>query len=150
MLHEQIKEQVKQAMLAKDPVRVTTLRSVVAACMNELVAKKRKPQEILSDEEVVEVIRRSVKQRKDSIDQFTKGGRPDLAEGEIAELQVLEAYLPTMMSLDEIRVVAQAKKLEMGEIDKSKMGQFMGAVMKDLKGKADGSDVKAVIEEMFQ
>lgn len=148
-LQNQIKDQMKEAMIAKDSVRVTTLRGIMASFINDLVAKKRKPTEELSDEEVTDIIRRGVKQRKDSIEQFRKGGREDLAEGEIAELAILEAYLPTQMTREEIKVVVDAKKTEMGVTDKSQMGQFMGAVMKELKGNADGGDVKAVIEESF-
>ena len=72
-----------------------------------------------------------------------------MAVGEEAELVVLEAYLPQLMAREDIEKVAVAKKAEMGDIDKSKMGMLMGAVMKELKGKADGADVKAVVEAMF-
>ena len=149
MLHQQIRDSIKEAMIAKDAVRLTVLRGLVTAFTNELVATKRTPQEVLSDEEVLNVIRRAVKQRKDSIDQFEKGGRPELAEDEKKELAILETYLPTMMSRDEIRKVVEAKKAEAGEVDKAKLGIFMGTVMKELKGKADGADVKAVIDEVF-
>jgi uncharacterized protein YqeY len=149
MLHQKIKDSIKEAMLAKDSVRLTVLRGLLSAFTNELVATKRTPQEMLSDEEVLNVIRRAVKQRKDSIDQFEKGGRPELAEDEKKELAILETYLPTLMSREEIKKVVEAKKAEMGTVDKTKLGVFMGAVMKDLKGKADGADVKAVIDEVF-
>lgn len=148
-MHQQIKDHIKEAMLAKDSVRLNTLRGLLAAFTNEVVAKKRKPDEMLSDEEAIEVIRRSVKQRKDSISQFRDGGREDLATDEEAELAVLEVYLPQMMNKDEIRKVAEQKKEEMGVTDKSNMGMFIGAVMKELKGKADGQDVKEVIEELL-
>ena len=149
MLHQQIRDSIKEAMLAKDSVRLTVLRGLLSAFTNELLATKRTPQEMLTDEECLNVIRRAVKQRKDSIDQFEKGGRPELAEDEKKELDILETYLPTMMSRDEIRKVVEAKKAEAGEVDKAKLGIFMGSVMKDLKGKADGADVKAVIDELF-
>lgn len=150
MLQQQIRDQVRESMLAKDTVRLGVLRGLLAAFTNELVAKKRKPTEELTDDEVLDVIRRGVKQRKDSIEQFTNGGRADLAESEKAELAVLETYLPTMMSLDEIKTVVDAKKAEMGVTDKSQLGQFMGAVMKELKGKADGMLVKKVIDELIK
>jgi len=149
-MHQQIKDQIKAAMLAKDTVRLGVLRGLLAAFTNELVATKRMPQDMLTDEEVIAVIRRQAKQRKDSIEQFVNGGRPELAEDEKAELAVLETFLPQMMSKDEIRKVVEAKKAEMGEVDKSKMGIFMGSIMKDLKGKAEGADVKEVIEESFK
>jgi len=149
MLHEEIKSSIKDAMRAKDEIRLRTFRGMVATFTNELVATKRTPQEMLSDEEALVVIRRMVKQRKDSIDQFEKGGRQDLVAEEKAELAILEVYLPQMMIREEIKKIAEAKKSEMGEVDKSKLGMFVGALMKDLKGKADGADVKAVVDEMF-
>lgn len=148
-LHQQIKEQIKEAMKAHEEVRLRTLRGLSAAFTNELVATKRPPQEELPDEEAINVIRRAVKQRKDSIEQFEKGGREDLAQGEKEELAVLEAYLPQMMSREEVMKVAQSKMEELGVTDKSKMGMFMGAVMKELKGKADGDVVKSVVEELL-
>lgn len=148
-LHQTIKDQIKEAMLAKDSVRLNTLRGVLSAFTNELVAKKRKPQEELTDEESIDVIRRGVKQRKDSIEQFRKGGREDLAQSEEAELKILETYLPQMMPKDTILSIAQKRKEEMGITDKSKLGMLMGAIMKELKGQADGQDVKEVVESLF-
>ncbi|MDP3962315.1 MAG: GatB/YqeY domain-containing protein, partial [bacterium] len=105
---------------------------------------------VLKDEDVIAIIKRSVKQRKDSIEQFEKGGRSDLADKEKAELKILEEFLPASMGRDEIRKVVQAKLESEGPLDKTKMGQFMGTIMKELKGKADGSDVKAVIDEVVK
>lgn len=148
-LQTDIKGQIKEAMLAKDALRLSVVRGLVAAFTNELVAKQRKPTEELSDEDVLAVIRRAVKQRKDSIEQFKAGGRQDLVDSEAAELVVLEKYLPQMMSRDEIKKVAEAKKVQLGITDKTKLGQFVGQLMKELKGRADGADVKAVAESLF-
>lgn len=148
-LHEEIKGQIKEAMMAKDTVKLTTIRGLVSAFTNELVATERKPQDFLTDEEVLAVIRRSVKQRKDSIEQFTNAGRADLAGGEQAELSILEKFLPQMMSREDIKKIVEAKKAEMGVIDKTKQGLLMKAVMTELKGKADGGDVKAVVDGLF-
>jgi len=148
-LQQDIKTKMKEAMLAKDPVRVTVLRGLMAAFTNELVAKGKKPQEEIADDDAMSVIKRSVKQRKDSIEQFGKGRRQDLVAGETAELSILETFMPAQMGRDEILKIAEVKKAEMGITDKSKMGIFMGAVMKELKGKADGKDVKEVIESLF-
>lgn len=148
-LHTQIKQEIKEAMLKKDALKLNVVRGISAAFTNELVAKGHKPQEEIGDEDALVVIKRLVKQRKDSIDQFKKGNREDLAAEEAAELGILETYLPATMSKDEIRKIAEAKKAEMNFTDKSKMGMFMGAVMKELKGKADGADVKEVIESLF-
>ena len=146
---EKIKEEMKNALKAKDSVRLTVMRGVLSAFTNELVATKRTPQDTLGDEEALTVITRLAKQRKDSISQFEAGGRADLAENEKKELAILEEFLPTLMSEDEIRAFAENKKSEMGIGDASQKGQFMGALMKDLKGKADGGDVKKVVDEMF-
>lgn len=147
-LHEKIKGEIKEAMLAKDTVRLSVVRNMVSAFTNELVATKKTPQDLLDDEGVLKVIKRLVNQRKDSMAQFIAGGRPELAESEAAELAILEKYLPAQMSREEIKKVAIAKKEELG-FDKSKAGQLTGAIMKELAGKADGGDVKAVVDELF-
>lgn len=149
-LQQTIKEQIKEAMKAKDSVRLGVVKGLVAGFTNELVNLKRTPQDELTDEEVLNVIRRAVKQRKDSIDQFTKGGRPELAESEQAELAILETYLPQMMPREDVMKIAQAKMLEAGTVDKSKAGMFMGTLMKELKGKADGDVVKSVVDELLK
>jgi uncharacterized protein YqeY len=149
-LHESIKSELKVALKAKDAVRLRTVRSMLTAFTNELVASNRTPQEILTDEEVLAVIKRLAKQRKESITQYESANRPELAEPEKAELEVLESYLPQMMSVEEIKPIVEAKRAELGIDDKSKMGMLVGAVMKELKGKADGADVKTVVEASFK
>lgn len=136
-------------MMAKDTVRLSVIRGMLAAFTNELVATGGMPQDILPDEGILKVIKRLSNQRKDSIQQFIDGGRPELADGEKAELAILESYLPTLMSQDAIRPIAEAKKAELGITDKAKAGQLTGAIMKDLAGKADGNDVKAVVDALF-
>ena len=152
MLQKQIKEELKDAMRAKEAVRLGVIKGLMSAFTNELVAKRRGPDGELTDDEVLDLIRRGVKQRKDAIDQFTKGGRPELAESEQAELVVLEKYLPTMMSQDEILPIVEAKMKERGVVagDKSGAGKLTGALMKDLKGKADGGDVKAIVDKLLE
>lgn len=148
-LHQTIKEQVKEAMRAKDKTRLSVVRGLLSAFTNELVATKRTPQEELSDEEALNVIRRGVKQRKDSIEQFEKGGRADLAESEKAELAVLEKYLPAQMPREKVAEIAKAKMVELGVSDASGMGKLMGAIMKEVKGLSDGDTVKSVVEELL-
>ena len=140
---------MKQAMLAKDTMRRDALRSLLAAFTNELVAKGKPPQETISDADAFTVIKRQVKQRKDSIEQFRKGGREDLAQTEEVELHIIEIYLPKMMGRDEIRKIAEAKKSALGIMGASKKGILMGAVMKETAGKADGTDVKTVVDSLF-
>ncbi len=148
-LHETIKETLKEALKAKEAVRLQTVRSMLTAFTNELVATGRKPQDWLNDTEVLTVIKRLAKQRKESIVQYEAANRPELAVPEKAELIILESYLPQMMSQDEILPIAAAKKAALGVEDKSKLGILVGAVMKELAGKADGGDVKAVVESLF-
>lgn len=136
-------------MLAKDVVRRTVTRGLLAAFVNELVAKRRKPTEELKDDEALAVIKRSVKQHKDSIEQFEKGGRQDLVKEEEAELKILETYLPKMLDEKEIRKIAEAVKLKLKVVDKSKIGIFVGAIMKECKGLADGGQVKKIAEELL-
>ncbi len=149
MLHEQIKNGIKEAMLAKDALRLKAFRAMSAAFTNELVAKNRKPQEILKDEEAILVIGKLAKQRKDSIEQFKKGKREDLVKEEGSELAILETYLPKMMSESEVQKIASDKKKELSITDAAKKGVLMSALMKDLKGKADGNLVKKVVETLF-
>jgi len=150
-MHDNISNQIKDALKAHDQVRLTTLRGTLAAFTNEAVAKGHTPQDKLTDDEAIAVIRRLVKQRKDSIEQFEKGGRQDLADNEKAEMKILEEFLPAQMSEEKIREIVLKKKEEMGVIDKSKMGIFIGAVMKDAAaaGGADGSMVKRIVEELL-
>lgn len=144
-----IKAKIKDAMMAKDSVRLDVLRGMSAAFTNELVAKGKKPQDELSDEEAQAVIVRLSKQRKDSIEQFGKANRPELVEEEKAQLAIIEEFLPKFMSAEEIRPLAEAKKVELGITDKAKSGQLTGMLMKDLKGKADGGVVKEVVDSLF-
>ncbi len=149
MLHEQIKGGIKEAMIAKDAVLLKALRNMVAAFMSEVMVKGRKPDEFLTDEETLAVITKLSKQRKDSIEQFKKGGREDLVKEEEAELAILEKYLPKMMERDEVLKIAQIKKEELGLTDATKKGILMAGLMKDLKGKADGTVVKEVVDSLF-
>ncbi len=138
-----------EAMRAKESLRLETLRSLIALFSNELIAKKS-PATFIDDESALAIIKRSANQRKDSIEQFEKGNRQDLVNKEKAELAILKKFLPATMSQNEIRKIIDKKLKVEGPIDTKKIGQFMGAIMKELKGKADGTDVKAVIDEMVK
>ena len=148
-LHKQIKEGIKEAMIKKDSLRLIVLRNILSTFNNEMISKKITTEE-LSDEDAIALVRRLVKQRKDSIDQFTKGNRMDLVKNEEAEVNILETFLPQLMSREEVEKVVKAKIAGAGEIDKTKLGQFMGGIMKDLKGKADGAMVKEIIESLIK
>lgn len=149
MLQNQIREDLKTAMKAREQIKVDTLRGAISAFTNELVSKGKKPTEEISDPDAVTVLKRLAKQRKDSIEQFTAGGRTELAEKEAAELKIIEAYLPQTAPRAEIQKVAEAKKAELGVTDASGIGKLTGAVMKELAGRADGNDVKEVVQSLF-
>jgi len=135
--------------MAKDVLRLKAFRAMSAAFTNELVAKNRKPQEMLTDPEAISVITKLAKQRKDSIEQFKKGNREDLVKEEESELAILETYLPKMMDRGEVEKIARIKKEELKITDAAKKGMLMSALMKELKGKADGMVVKAVVDSLF-
>jgi uncharacterized protein YqeY len=148
-LQQTIKDEIKSAMLARDAIRLDVLRGISTAFMNELVKIGKKPQDELSDEEATAVIVRIAKQRKDSIEQFRSGGRDDLVKEEEAQYKVIEKYLPSMMEKSEVEKIAKMKKDELGITDVTKKGMLMSALMKDLKGKADGTVVKEVVDILF-
>ncbi len=148
-MQEQIKSAIKPAMLAKDTVRLGTLRMLVSAFTNELVAQGRPPTDPLSDDDTMKVIKRLAKQRKDSMDQFIAGGRPELAEDEKAELAIIEEFLPAQMSEEEITNKIKAKLVE-SPVEATKKGMFIGQMMKELGSTADGQIVKKVIDELVK
>src|SRR3989338_3673302 len=154
-IHESIKAAIPEAMRARDEIRLRTVRSLVTLMTNEVVAKKRKPDEFLTDEEALVVLKRAASQRKDSIEQFTKGGRPELAEPEQAELTIIEGYLPAQMSRNEIEAAVKAKMSELGlpaqagVSNKTDSNKLIGALMKDLKGQVDGTVIREVIDSLL-
>lgn len=149
MLTQKIRVDMTAAMKAKDDLRVQTLRGALAAFVNELVAKSRKPTEELADNDAVTVLKRLAKQRKEAAEVYGKGGRAELAEKESKELKIIEEYLPQMASREEIEKVTRAKKDELGVTDATGLGKLTGAVMKEFAGRADGNDVKAVVQSIL-
>jgi len=149
MLHQEIQDEIKKSMKAKDKVRLSVMRGLLSSFVNELVATRRKPDEMLPDEDAIKVLIRLIKQRKESIEQFNAGKREDLVKQEKAELAILNEYMPEMMSREEVEKVVKAKKEEMGITDSSRKGMLMGAIMKELRGKADGSVVKEIVDNLF-
>jgi len=149
MLQQKIRDEMKAAMVAKDQVRLDVLRGILSGFTNELVAKKRKPSEELTDEEAQTVISRIAKQRKESIDQFKKANREDLVKEEEDQFKYIEVYLPKMMERAEVEKAVRAKQKELGITDATKKGMLMSAAMKDLKGKADGALVKEIVDSLF-
>ena len=149
MISTDIREKLKDAMRSKDQVALDTYRGILSAFTNELVAAGKTPQDEVTDDIALSVIKKTIKQRKDAIEQFTAGGRADLADADRAQLALLEIFQPAMMGEDEIRVIAKTKKTDLAIEDKSKLGILVGAVMKETAGNADGAVVKKVVEELF-
>ena len=138
------------AMKAKDQVRLDTLRGCLAAFTNELVAKGKKPTEELSDDEAIAVLKRLGKQSADAVEQYTKGGRAELAEKEASEKKIIEEFLPQMASREQIEKVAKEKMSGIDASDKAAMGKLIGVVMKEFGGRANGNDVKTVVSSLFK
>jgi uncharacterized protein YqeY len=147
MLFNQISEDLKTAMKAQDKNKVESLRLVFSKIKDEAI--KAGERDNISDDIVLTVLKKRVKQGKDSIEQFKKADRKDLVETEEAQLQIIEKYLPAMMSENDIKKIVIAKKEELGIDDKSKMGLLMGAVMKETAGQADGNVVKGIVMKTF-
>ncbi len=161
-IHETIEDQIKEALRAKDEVRLRTLRSLFAAMTNESIAlysnqgasvtlseRSGTSHHPLSDAEAIAVIRRAAKQRKDSIEQFEAARRMDLAKSEKDELTIIDSYLPAMMNREEIEAAGRAKMQALGLSVVADRPTLMRALMQDLKGKADGSEVKAVVDSLL-
>ena len=141
-LKNQITEDMKTAMRAKDADRLLTIRGLLAACKQREVDERI----VLDDAAVVAIVDKLIKQRKDSITQFTAGNRPDLVAKEAAELAVLEAYLPQRLNADEVTAAVAAIVTQLGATGPGDMGKVMGAVKTQLAGKADMGMVSAAVK----
>ena len=140
-LKEQIVNDMKNAMRAKDAKRLGTIRMLTAAMKQKEVDERIE----LDDRQILSIIEKMIKQRKDSIAQFEAGGRPDLAEGERAEVEVLSAYMPEALPMEEVeKAVAEAGKDAAGPQD---MGKVMGVLKTRLAGRADMSAVSALVKK---
>lgn len=145
----EVREELKNAMRAKDQVALDTYRAVLTGFMTDLVAGGKTPQDEVTDDLALKVILKLIKQRKDAISQFEAGGRADLADEEKKQLAILEKFQPAQMSEADIRVIAERKKAEMNITDLAKAGILTGAVMKEVAGQADGGLVKRIVESLF-
>jgi uncharacterized protein len=142
-LKDQITEDMKAAMRAKDSARLLTIRGLLAACKQREVDERIE----LDDAAVIAIVDKLVKQRKDSITQFTAGNRQDLVDKEAAELLVLEAYLPQRLGADEVAAEVAKIVAELGAAGPGDMGKVMGAVKTRLAGKADMGLVSAAVKK---
>ncbi len=145
-LLETLRKDMFSATKDGDTDRSDILKMVIAACKNYSIEIGKE----LEDSEIEKVLRKEEKKVKDSIDQFNKMQREDLVEKEQRQLAVIQSYLPTLMSEEEVLAVVKAKMSELSISGKHDMGRLMGSVMKELNGKADGMLVKSVVESLLQ
>jgi uncharacterized protein YqeY len=145
-LTERLTADMKQAMKDKDKVRLSVIRMVRTAMKNLEIDAKRE----LSDEDVITIMNRELKQRRDSLQAFESGGRQDLVEDMKAEIQVLIAYLPEQLSEDEVRTIVKDVIASTGATGKADMGKVMSALMPKVKGRADGKLVNQVVSQELQ
>lgn len=146
-LKERIGEDIKSAMKAKDKIRLETVRGIKKVILEKEVALRPKGQDSLTEEQEIEVLSQQAKQRRDSIEQYRNGGREDLAEKEAQELAIIETYLPEQLSEDEVKNILDKIISSVGAKTPKDMGKVMGAAMKELKGKADGKQIQAIVKE---
>ena len=142
-LIDQLNNELKESMKSGNKFRTEVLRGLKSAIKYAQIEAGGE----LNDQDVEAVIAKQAKQRRDSIEEFKKGGREDLVEQETAELAILETYLPEQMSEDEIRATVKAAIAELGVTDMKGMGQVMKRVMADLQGQADGKIVNQIVRE---
>jgi uncharacterized protein YqeY len=148
-MQNKIKELLKEAMKEGDEAKKLTYRGLLSAFMNELVAKMKKPQDTLTDEEVMTVIRREIKKREDSIKQYSDAGRPELAEGEIKERDILMQFLPAQLSAEEVENKVREILEKQSPLDPKMSGKYVGMCVKELKDVASGDTVKTCVEKVL-
>lgn len=145
-LIDQLKDHMKQAMIAKEKARLGTIRMALAA-IKQIEVDTR---ETLNDEQVIAVLTKMVKQRRDSIAQYEAAGRSELAAAEAEEIQVIEAFLPTPLSEAEIAAFIDAAIAEIGASSMADMGKVMGALKPKVQGRADMGAIGAMIRAKLQ
>lgn len=141
-IEKTVEQHLTEAMKAKDAQKVSTLRLLKAALGNYKIEKKKNS---LEDNEVVEILQRQIKQRKESVESYEKGGRTELSEKETQELAILQVYLPTQLADSEIKSLAQKAITQSGAKTKAELGKVMKELMPSLKGKADGKRVNEIV-----
>jgi len=145
-LQERLANDLREALRRREALRLSTLRLMRSGLQNEEIARGK----ALNDEEIAEVLGRQAKQRRDSIDQFSKGGRQDLVEKEEAELKVLLEYLPEQLSETAIEALAREAIQAVGATGPAHKGRVMGQLMSRLRGRADGTTVNAVVTRLLE
>lgn len=142
-LSERLNEDMKQAMKSQDKFKLSVIRMVKASIKNLEIDQHK----TLDDNEVLDVISREIKQRKDSLQEFKQAGRDDLVQKLEAEIAILMEYMPQQLSEEEIKVIVQQTIQEVGATSKADMGKVMGALMPKVKGRADGKLVNQLVQQ---
>ncbi len=145
-LEQQIQKDIMEAMKAHDESRLNATRGIKSEI---LLAKTSGAEHELSDADVLKIIQKLVKQRKESAELYTQGNRPELAEKELTEMKVMEAYLPKALSEDEVRNILKGIVAEVGAAGPKDMGKVMGAATKRLAGQADGRLISTIVKELL-
>ena len=145
-LQQAIQDEIKKAMLAKDSDRLGTLRLLKSAIGYVQIERKT---DALPDADVVTVIQKEVKKRRDSVEQYEAGNRPDLAAKEKQEITVLEAFLPKPLAPDELEQLIRATIQELGATSKKEMGAVIKAVQAKAAGRADGKSISTVVGKLL-
>ena len=145
-LHEKIEQDMILAMKAKEAVKLSVLRMLKSALNNNAIEKKK---DKLTDPETVEIVQRQLKQRKESIESFEKGGRQELADKEKQEIQVLAVYLPAQLSDEDLRKIAEEVIAKTGAKTRADSGKVMKDLMPLIKGKADGRRAQEVLNQLL-
>jgi len=148
-LKEKIDLDLKNSMKSGDKTRLNAIRSIRASFLEKEVSIRVAGKGVLTDEQEIEVLVSLAKKRRDAIEQFTAGNRPDLAETELAELTVIEEYLPEPVSDDDLRAIVEDIVAKTGATSMKDIGKVMGLAMKALKGKADGTKVQEIVKSLL-
>jgi uncharacterized protein YqeY len=148
-LKEKIDLDLKNSMKSGDKTRLNAIRSIRASLLEKEVSIRVAGKGVLSDEQEIEVLVSIAKKRRDAIEQFTAGNRPDLAATELAELTVIEEYLPEPVSDDDLRAIVEDIVAKTGATSMKDIGKVMGQAMKALKGKADGTKVQEIVKSLL-
>jgi len=145
-LKDRIDSECKTALKSGEKIKVSTLRMILAEVKNAEIAKRGD----LSEEELLAVVAREARKRKESIEEFGRGGREDLVAKESEELAIIQAYLPEQMSDGEVRSIVEETIKEVGATSSGDLGKVMGKLMPKIKGKADGKKVNQMVREMLE
>ncbi|PZD93940.1 GatB/YqeY domain-containing protein [Paenibacillus sambharensis] len=145
-LTERLNDDMKQAMKSKDKFKLSTIRMIRSTIKNQEIELKRD----LDDNEVLDILSREIKQRKDSLQEFEKAGRNDLAEHVAAEIDIISEYLPEQLTEEEVKEIVKQTIQETGASSKADMGKVMAALMPKVKGRADGKLVNQLVQQFLQ